>query len=192
MRSWILTISVLSVVGVSGCLYRSPGVVYESSSAPLSDRQIVLRDQLKRDVLHLAHKIGPRNAAQSLQAVLAAERWIMDRLGANAIQARRDEVDLHGAMVANVEATFRGTKLPEEIVLVGGHYDTVFDSPGANDNASGVALLLAVAEHLKVNPPERTVRVVFFVNEEWPFSFGIQMGSNVYAKRPVCSVKMGG
>ena len=40
-----------------------------------------------------------------------------------------------------------------------------------------------MAGHLKVNPPERIVRVVFFVNEEWPFSGGIQMGSNVYAKR---------
>jgi Zn-dependent M28 family amino/carboxypeptidase len=114
---------------------------------------------------------------------LAAELWIIERLSDVGIQARRDEVDLGGANVANIEATFPGMKLPDEIVIIGGHYDTVFDSPGANDNASGVALLLALAGYLTENPPERTVRVVFFVNEEWPFGGGIQMGSNVYAKR---------
>ncbi len=183
MRSWILITSVVSVLGLSGCLYHSPGVLYESSVDPLNDRQVALRDQLKRDVRHLADKIGPRNAWKERPAVLAAERWIIDRLSDVGVQPRRDEVDLGGVKVANVEATFLGTKIPEDIIVVGAHYDTVHNSPGANDNASGVALLLAVAGHLKVNPPERTVRVVFFVNEEWPFSGGIQMGSNMYAKR---------
>ena len=124
---------------------------------PLSDRQITLRDQLRRDVHHLADKIGPRSAGRTLQAVLASERWIIDRLSAEGIQARRDEVDLGGAKVANIEATFPGTRLPDEIVVIGGHYDTVANSPGADDNASGVALLLAVAGYLTENPPERTV-----------------------------------
>ena len=183
MRQSLVLIGII-VLGTSvGCLYRSPGVLYDSSFAPLSGRQVALRDQLENDVRHLAGKIGPRNAGQDLRAVLAAERWIIERLSAEGVQARRDEVDLGGVKVANVEATFLGTKIPEDIIVVGAHYDTVRNSPGANDNASGVALLMAVAGHLKVNPPERTVRVVFFVNEEWPFSFGIQMGSNVYAKR---------
>jgi len=179
---WILINSAVLVIGLSGCLHHSPGVLYESSFEPLSDRQVALRDQLKRDVQHLADEIGPRNAGQDLNAVLAAERWIIKRLSGIGIQARRDEVDLGGAKVANIEATFPGTKLPDEIVVIGGHYDTVFGSPGANDNASGVALLLALAERLTKNTPERTVRVVFFVNEEFPFSGGIQMGSRVYAE----------
>lgn len=183
MRFWIVIASAVLVLGLSGCLHHSPGVLYESSFEPLGDRQIALRDQLKRDVHHLANTIGPRNAGQNLSAILAAERWIIERLSDVGIQARRDEVDLGGANVANIEATFPGTRLPDEIVVIGAHYDTVSDSPGANDNASGVALLLALAGYLTENPPERTIRVVFFVNEESPFSFGIQMGSNVYAKR---------
>ncbi len=183
MRSWNLIASAMLLLGLTGCLHHSPGVLYESSFEPLSDRQIALRDQLKRDVHHLADKIGPRGAGHTLPAILAAERWIIDRLSAVGIQAQRDEVDLGGAKVANIEATFPGTKLPDEIVIVGGHYDTVAESPGANDNASGVALLLVLAERLTKNPPERTIRVVFFVNEEWPFSGGIQMGSKVYAER---------
>ena len=87
---------------ISGCLHHSPGVLYESSFEPLSDRQIALRDQLKRDVHHLADKIGPREAGHTLQAVLAAERWIIGRLGAEGIHVRRDEVDLGGAKVANI------------------------------------------------------------------------------------------
>ena len=183
MRPWILIGPAVLVLGLAGCLHHSPGVLHESSLEPLSDRQIALRDQLKRDVHHLADKIGPREAGHNLQAILAAERWIIDRLSDAGIQTRRDEVDLGGAKVANIEVTFPGTKLPDEIVIIGGHYDTVPNSPGANDNASGVALLLAVAEYLRTKPPERTIRVVFFVNEESPFSGGIQMGSRVYAER---------
>lgn len=190
MRTWtliavaeILIPSVALPFGLAGCLHQSPGVPYESSLEPLSDRQAGLRDQLKRDVYHLAEEIGPREAAYGLRAVLAAEQWIIDRLSEERVQARRDEVDLNGVAVANIEATFPGTKAPEDIVLFGAHYDTVPDSPGANDNASGVALLLAAAAYLAENPPERTVRVVFFVNEESPFAGGIQMGSRVYADR---------
>ena len=60
MRSWILTSSAVLVLRLSGCLHHSPGVLYESSFEPLSDRQIALRDQRERDVDHLADKIGPR------------------------------------------------------------------------------------------------------------------------------------
>ena len=64
------------------------------------------------------------------------------------IEAERDPVDLNGAEAANVVATFPGNQLPDEILLIGAHYDTVPSSPGANDNASGVALLLATARRL--------------------------------------------
>ena len=183
MRQSLVLIGIIVLGTSAGCLYRSPGVLYDSSFAPLSGRQVALRDQLENDVRHLAGKIGPRNAGQDLRAVLAAERWIIERLSAEGVQAGRDEFDINGPKVANIVATFPGTRLPDEVVVIGAHYDTVANSPGADDNASGVALLLALAGYLTENPPERTVRVVFFVNEEWPFSGGIQMGSRVYAQR---------
>ncbi len=67
---------------------------------------------------------------------------------------------------ANVAATKRGATRPEEIVVVGAHYDTVPGSPGANDNASGVAVVLEAARVLAGTPTPRTVQFVLFSAEE--------------------------
>lgn len=62
-------------------------------------------------------------------------------------------------------------------IVVGAHYDTVPGSPGADDNASGVAVLLELAA-LKA-----PVRFVAFANEEMPYFLGPEMGSFAWASR---------
>lgn len=66
----------------------------------------------------------------------------------------------------NVVATKRGSVRPEESVVVGGHYDSVPGSPGANDNASGTAATLEAARVLAAIPTPRTVQFVLFAAEE--------------------------
>jgi Zn-dependent M28 family amino/carboxypeptidase len=70
-------------------------------------------------------------------------------------------------------------------VVVGAHYDSHGNIPAADDNASGVAAVLALARaYARERPgPERTLRFVFFVNEEPPFFQTDAMGSRVYARR---------
>jgi Zn-dependent M28 family amino/carboxypeptidase len=75
-----------------------------------------------------------------------------------------------------------GSAKASEIVVVGAHYDTVDECPGADDNASGVAALLELARLLKDSHPARTIRFVAFVNEEPPWFQTDNMGSLVYAK----------
>ena len=70
----------------------------------------------------------------------------------------------------------------EEILVVGAHYDSAPGTPGANDNGSGVAVLLHLAEQLKDTKTKKTIRFVFFVNEEPPYFMSSDMGSRVYAK----------
>jgi Zn-dependent M28 family amino/carboxypeptidase len=75
--------------------------------------------------------------------------------------------------------------VPDEIVVFGAHYDAVMGCPAANDNGSGVAATLAVARALTsagVPRPARSIRFVFFVNEEPPFFWTEEMGSDVYAR----------
>jgi Zn-dependent M28 family amino/carboxypeptidase len=67
-------------------------------------------------------------------------------------------------------------------VIVGGHYDSVPASPGADDNASGVAVVLALARQFAGSKPARTLRFVGFANEEPPYFWNDEMGSLVYAK----------
>jgi aminopeptidase YwaD len=66
----------------------------------------------------------------------------------------------------NVVATKRGATRPEEIIVVGGHYDSVPAAPGANDNASGVAATLEAARLLANVRLNHTVQFVAFAAEE--------------------------
>jgi Zn-dependent M28 family amino/carboxypeptidase len=113
-----------------------------------------------------------RAAADHIAASWAAQGYAVAR------QAYRVE----GADCANLEVTIEGGERAREIVLFGAHYDSVAGSPGANDNGSGVAALLELTRLLAGARPARTVRFVAFVNEEPPFFYSGQMGSQVYAR----------
>ena len=62
------------------------------------------------------------------------------------------------------------------------HYDSYLGTPGANDNGSGTAALLALARRFAGSKPERTLRFVAFTNEEPPYFQRPTMGSWVYAQ----------
>jgi Zn-dependent M28 family amino/carboxypeptidase len=83
----------------------------------------------------------------------------------------------------NLEVEIQGSERADEIVIIGGHYDSVSFSPGANDNGTGAAATLELARLFAGSKPERTLRFVEFVNEEPPFFQTENMGSLVYAKR---------
>ena len=92
--------------------------------------------------------------------------------------------ELDGVPSKNLWVQINGTKQPDEIVLLGAHYDSVMGSPGANDNASGVAALLEISGIMqKASAPHRSVRFVAFTNEEPPFFMTGRMGSQVYARK---------
>ncbi len=67
----------------------------------------------------------------------------------------------------NWQTSLTGTQPKLAPILVGAHYDTVPGSPGADDNASGVAVLLAIAEILAAKPPRRPVHFIAFDLEEY-------------------------
>ncbi|MDZ4840740.1 MAG: M28 family peptidase [Hyphomicrobium aestuarii] len=85
---------------------------------------------------------------------------------------RNIEVVLEPAVVARAWPT----------LIVGAHYDSPDDSPGANDNGTGVAALIEIAKSLKDRPLTRRVRIVFYVNEEAPWGKTPEMGSWRHAK----------
>lgn len=77
----------------------------------------------------------------------------------------------------NVIGIKRGTRVPSEIVVVGGHADSVKGSPGANDNASGIAAMLEAARVLAGVPTARTIHFIGFGAEE----IGL-VGSSFYVR----------
>ncbi|HVS19541.1 MAG TPA: M20/M25/M40 family metallo-hydrolase, partial [Planctomycetota bacterium] len=80
--------------------------------------------------------------------------------------------------VVNLVVELPGASRPWQVVELGAHYDTVPGSPGADDNASGVAALLEAARVLAERPRARSVRVVFFGAEECGL-----IGSAMHAER---------
>lgn len=162
----------------------------KSAEEPLSEptsEERELSARLEADVRCLSGDIGPRNftAPGSLQR---AARWMERRFGDMGIRAERQVYNLRGDGFAgreaqNLVAEVRGTRAPDEIVVVGAHYDSVEGSPGANDNATGVAALLALAEWLGECPQPKTLRIAAFVNEEPPYFQTPDQGSFAYAAR---------
>jgi Zn-dependent M28 family amino/carboxypeptidase len=147
----------------------------------MTQQDNALEKRLRRHVFRLADEIGEHNVYHP-DALHAAERYIQERFEALGYEVARQEYRVQGINSANLEVTCPGSKHPEEIILIGAHYDSVIGSPGANDNASGVAALLELARLFRQATPERTVRFVAFVNEEPPFFFSPQQGSMVYSK----------
>jgi len=142
-----------------------------------------LATALEGIVRTLAVTIGERNT-QKYDALVRAEEYIREHLqerGYREVQNPSYEVD--GVVCSNVEAELVGSDIPEEIIVIGAHYDSIRGGVGANDNASGVASLLSLARLLRDRPLKRTMRFVAFVNEEEPYTYTSNMGSVVYAKR---------
>ena len=146
----------------------------------LSAEEMALREELRGDVETLAVEIGERNMWRYAQLNAAAD-FIENSFSCAGLHPRRDTYDLRGQACHNIEAEIRGVS--QKIVLMGAHYDSVFGSPGANDNGSGVAAVLALARGFAGKRVQHTLRFVAFVNEEPPYFLTEQMGSFVYASR---------
>jgi Zn-dependent M28 family amino/carboxypeptidase len=151
-----------------------------STAAALNDAEVALRAELVADVQALAGDIGERNLNRYPQ-LMAATDLIEASLARAGLTPRRDSYELRGRACHNIEVEIHGTR--PEILVVGAHYDSVSGSPGANDNASGVAGLLALARRFAGKPCGQTLRFVAFVNEEPPYFQTAEMGSFVYARR---------
>jgi len=141
----------------------------------------LLRDELLRDVETLAGRIGQRNI-WNYRNLTAAVDFLETSLAEAGCKVRRQNYLVEGKTCCNIEVEVTGTKQPSQIVIIGAHYDSDFGSPGADDNASAVAATLALARRFAAQKIDKTLRFVFFTNEEMPFFQTGRMGSMFYAK----------
>ncbi len=149
---------------------------------PLTTAEQELSQRLRLHVERLAGLIGERHTGRP-GSLVAAAALIERELSAGGERVERQTYVAGDGEVANLILERAGTRAPGEIVVLGAHYDTVSCSPGADDNASAVAVLLEVARLLRGRPARRTVRFVAFTCEEPPHFHTPAMGSDVYARR---------
>jgi Peptidase family M28 len=162
-------------------LLSMPGQTYTGTLPSLQPAQITLQNALQKDVQTLAALIGSRNQG-GYPKLDAAKTFLETALAASGYTVQPQEYQIDGKPYTNLAVQRLGTEKPNEVVLIGGHYDTAFTSPGANDNGTGAAATLALARLFAQKNTHRTVRFVEFTNEEPPFFQTENMGSLVYAK----------
>jgi hypothetical protein len=174
-----LALGILAAAGWRTVLWM-PGAARPPACSALDVDLAALERELGRHVRALAGDIGPRwygrpealdAAAQYVERALAIPGW---EVGARVFGRERE--------FRNAIAERPGAGRAGEIVLVGAHYDSVAGSPGADDNASGVAALLELARLLGPRPSARTLRLIAFTNEERPLGETELAGSRVAAR----------
>lgn len=156
----------------------SPPATGKTVPDPVTDE---LADTLRRDVVALAHTIGPRHHGLDDTLARTADHLEQQFIAAGLAPQRHSYRALNTEFV-NLVVELRGTHKPDEIIVVGAHYDTVANCPGANDNGSGVAALLALARLSRNIQFARTIRFVAFANEEHPYADTDAQGSKRYAE----------
>jgi Zn-dependent M28 family amino/carboxypeptidase len=172
MYAWLSGVAMLAALSSP---VGAASVSQESSPTP------PLADRLRGHVVQLADVIGERNVWRP-SALHAAADYIRETWRRQGYEIASQRYLAYDVSSENLEITLPGATNPTEIVLAGAHYDTVLGSPGANDNASGVAALLEIGRALVGQRLRRTVRLVAFVNEEPPFFYWGAMGSGQYAE----------
>jgi hypothetical protein len=160
-----------------------PGRSHEGSLPPLGAEEVALAGALAAHVQKLAGTIGERRAGAG-NGLEQAAHYLAQRL-AETEAAGHGRVSRESLGPAGLHAENLIWELPgrtPELVIVGAHYDSAHSTPGANDNASGVAAALELVPRLAKRRFAKTVRVVLFANEEMPYFQGLGMGSALHAR----------
>ena len=145
-----------------------PGDSHPGPLPPLSHEGVELAKRLQRHVSELART--ERNVDLERSA-----KYIEGAFAARGIAAESHWFESGGRRVRNVESPGAAS------IVVGAHYDSVPGSPGADDNASGVAVMIELAGILEKE--KLGIRFVAFANEERPYFRSPEMGSWHSAKR---------
>ena len=138
-----------------------------------------IQSNLKNHLHYLSVTLGDRSIYRPGNLKAAAD-YVFQNFAAMGYAPRRQTFISMKEEVGNVIA---GDENPGGYYILGAHFDTVAGTPGADDNASGVAVLLEVARLARNLTPPRPWAFIGFTCEEPPAFFTPDMGSRVYVKR---------
>jgi Zn-dependent M28 family amino/carboxypeptidase len=170
---WLFVIALLLAVTLAACVSQPFVIPVTSPHAEVS------ADTLRRHVRVLAEEHHPRSV-DDLRALHAAGDYVLAELHAAGASPEIQAFDVQGVAHRNFIARFG----PAEgaVLVVGAHYDACGQTPGADDNASGVAGLLELARLLAKAPPKQPVELVAYTLEEPPYFRTEHMGSFQHAR----------
>jgi len=137
--------------------------------------------RMRDTVVRLCNDFGTRDYREP-EILMAAADWIGSELEAAGLQVDYQDYELREGVFRNVIGFRPGTTEGAPAIVIGAHYDAYGGFPGADDNASGVAVLLELARTLPETAPRFGQYFVAFSTEEPPFFGTDDMGSFHFAK----------
>jgi hypothetical protein len=149
---------------------RHPVTSQETTAAP---------GRLRGHVVALSETFHPRDWENPANLDRCAE-YIAGQLKQAGAAVEFQDFKVEGNTYRNVIGRFGVGK--QRKIIVGAHYDSCGETPGADDNASGVAGLLELARMIGGDPPDAEVELVAYTLEEPPFFGSPLMGSAKHAK----------
>lgn len=142
----------------------------------------IIRSNLYDTVKYLSNNIGQRSVFD-LARLNQAASYIEERLSSIGYLVERQAFEFNGNQYFNIIVEIKGKDPNKRPLIIGAHYDTVVGTPGADDNASGVAVLLELARLCHLSEPERDIIFVAFSLEEPPVFMTSRMGSFIFAEK---------
>jgi hypothetical protein len=157
-----------------------PGHSYTGPPPPTTPDQRALATRLHDHITAIASE--PHNIGHP-EALERSASYIENELAGMSYVVHRQWFEADGHRVRNIEVAIDPGAPDSRTLVIGAHYDSAYDAPGANDNGSGVAALLELARAMagQNGRAKMRLRLVFFVNEEPPYFQTHKMGSYVYA-----------
>jgi Zn-dependent M28 family amino/carboxypeptidase len=174
-----------AIVVVIGCafyyMFAMPGRAVPTTNPMPTEELSALAARLRRHVEIVALQIGDRHASLGTGRLNETAEYIHHHFALNGYAVLEQSYGDGSQQFRNISVELTGVSRPGEIIVVGAHYDSVAGSPGADDNASGIAALLELARLLKGKQFRRTIRLIAFPNEEMPLGITDLSGSVVSA-----------
>jgi Zn-dependent M28 family amino/carboxypeptidase len=147
---------------------------------PVASRDVTVdSNALSRHVQALAGTYHPRSVDNYTQLEAAGD-YVLAELRAAGAPPEVQAYEADGKQYRNFIARFGPAEGP--LLVIGAHYDACGETPGADDNASGVAGLLELARLLAADPPSQPVELVAYTLEEPPYFRTEAMGSYRHAR----------
>jgi hypothetical protein len=181
----ILVVLAVAAAGYGALHYMTsvPGKPHRGPLPPITSEETELAQSLKR---HIATIAANEHNVAHYDDLEKVARYIEATLASMGYAVGRQEFFADGKPVRNIDVTIEsaGRSADPEVIVVGAHYDSVFGSPGANDNGSGVAAVIELARLLRDldGVGAKRIRLVLFVNEEPPYFMTEAMGSLHYGR----------
>ena len=175
----ILLISAAYPISVTATNNDSKYLEYKVETVNIDENILQMLNQIDESMileyLEELTSFGPR--VTTTQACEDAARYIYSEFENLGLEVKFHNWSYGSLFGSNIEATIKGSdKSSDEIYLICGHYDSVKDSPGADDDGSGVVAALSAANVMSKNNFNHTVRFVAFSGEEQGL-----VGSGFYA-----------